>query len=297
MDPWLQRIPKSLTASHLMSPRADIECSLTDPAGLVVKRAKDWLEDRRVSFEMPPGRLATVILGEPGEFVDLVIVGPGGDSLLNVEEWFQYDVTAEQDEISMYAQRATLESAIDGETNFVDAMLKYEQINRSPSDLGEFKPLVVYERGRITGALEEGSFYSVPVRLAVLSFLLELEEAIVGRALSSPSEPPVWRTFLSPERIARAEDLAARRSRDRRPSDSATLNATMFIDKLTILRKSGWYQGCTSSGDLKALCSLLERIRNWCAHTADAPDRPTTAELLTVISTSREMMLAAVGRS
>ena len=277
MEPWLHLIPRTLTVRHLASPVVPVECHRDVPVGEVVARVQQSIQKSQ--------KRATVLFDQDEDFARFAILDWCLSDPIWLEEW-------RDDPISVFEREASVETETDADTAFAVALERFVNLNVDDTRKGRkaasgvWKPvendqhLLVFSNGSVYGAMRSEHFRTVPVRLAVFSYLLELEEAVMERA---SADPDAALACLSAERLSKARELAEKKGR------SSLLAGTMFCDRLTIARKMGWC--CKDEGSsASSLVSRMESVRNWCAH-ADA-DSPTVFldDLLVSISTAREMV-------
>ncbi|MGH7132314.1 MAG: hypothetical protein ACREJO_10260 [Phycisphaerales bacterium] len=302
MDPWLHSLSESLTLRHLASPFIELECRLDDSLQDVLRRARALLSET-VASERQPLLTRAAIRIRGGADQDHVLVL---DQCLRFEDWAE--VYADDEEpVSTYARPVSLESLTDGATGFVKGLLHLQlQENfgmRSggqgldtapPEEEGEaevFFPrhfLVILERGRWQGVVTPSHFQeAIPVRVAMLSTLLELEESILDYCRCAPEG---GLKYLSPGRIVKA--LATARSKEPKPTEPwptdedavewalkfrfremKLLSSTNFVDKMTIARDAGVVLGDVPESNRKSICNKVERLRNWCCHTNSEDDQ------------------------
>ena len=195
--------------------------------------------------------------------------------------------------LSTLSRTCTTRDIVSHDTSFL------ETIEHLPSSTT--KCLLVLGGSQVLGAIRSRSLYGVAGRLALLALLLELEQGIL--AACSTRQATAWRT-LSPKRqlaaAARAVDSGSL------PVESGTntgeaaelyvnavlppgtdaepgfitdaLAATMFCDKLTMLRKLRLVS--VPPHGMKHVASQLERVRNKCAHSFDDTRNPLVVTLL-----------------
>jgi hypothetical protein len=284
MDPWLHLVPKTLTVRHLASPVVHVQCDRDEPVGVVVDKVQEHLkyENQKNGGQV---RRATVVFDEPGDFARFVIL----DWCLTDPGWLQ---EFRDDPVSVFEREASVETETSSETTFDVALQRFVAINpdvrRDHLSDGKTKlvemehHLLVFTDGRMTGAMRAEHFRTVPIRLAVFSYLLELEEIILERA---KADLVASLACLSAERIDRAAETS------RRSGYWNQLDGTMFIDKMTIARKQGWCWNGNSGSSIKSTISRLERVRNWCVHTGADSSQVYLDDIAFAISTTKDLVL------
>lgn len=175
--------------------------------------------------------------------------------------------------------------------------------------------LIVLDGNRFTGLLTPHNFGSQPARLCLLALTLELERAALefcsfhameffellpeGRREKARRmfkerylDRKVTLPLIVPEVPAFLEVSAQSSHRVREVVGALRLDCTNFIDKGTMLHRSGatWFE----PGDIKTLFKRAERLRNACAHAREADDALplTVQELVTLVHDSRECIQA-----
>lgn len=286
MDPWLHHIARSLSVRHLASPIVPVECQPDDLVADVVERVRQHLDRKRLSPEHWAARRATVLLpADSGQLrfaiLDWCLMDPNW-----LEEW-------SNDPVSIFAREADLDTIVDGSANFLTAIQRFVQANPDEDRetrkqlAGEWRAvtpdqhLLVLDRGRPAGALRAEHFKTVPVRVATLSILLELEEAVVERAIA---DPRAALACLPQERVAKAKSHASGKR------ELAVIAGSYFCDKLTIARKMGWCWRNVQRDRADSIASRLEKVRNWCAHSESKDPTVFVGDILAAVETARELI-------
>lgn len=293
MDPWLHSLSQSLTLRHLASPFIDLDCHLEDTLKHVLNRAKEALGSSLGVEDQQPLSRASIRFNSDSATQHVLVL----DICLRDEVWAEL-YSDDDDPVSTYARPVTIGSLTDGSAGFLGGLYHLQkQVNFGPrfgdggldapppEEEGErdrFFPrhfLVVLDRGQWHGVVTPSHFTeAVPVRVAILAMLLELEEAILQRCrrfvvVSGES----LLKYLPDDRVRRAREVAEQKfakkkgplpddpSENPRHRELTMLGCTMFLDKLMIAHKVGWVLPNWSWGKL----TRLESLRNWCCHTAD----------------------------
>jgi hypothetical protein len=296
-DSWLHAVPKSLTVDRLVSPLIPVECGPEDAVRHVLERVA--METSRAQTQV--GGRGVVIVRQHEDSLDVLML----DLWLENPKWLGDD--ALDDPVGMHCQPVTLRNVVDGATNFLDAMERLDEIiyhaGLRPAGI-HTELLWVIKAGRPLGAVNQWHFYDSPsVKVAVLSFLLELEEWILQKVIDSADG---FATALSADRFQKLVDRLERNGpawlyeriknvpADQRASqfgkERRLFALSMFIDKLEVARKKGMCLCGLSKNKAQSRDKRLEAVRNWCAHTSVDAQCASIGDLLFVVKSAREMI-------
>lgn len=234
---------------------------------------------------------------------------------------YQSDLNRTEGEDEIYAKPKfvlTKEHLVSADTSLWNALQMFA-VPPNPHAAETAHPdrdaLIVLDGNCFTGMLTPQNFGSQPARLCLLALTLELERAALEycsfhameffellpekrRATAREMfkklylERQVTLPFIVSEVPAFLEVSAVSGHRVRDVVGALHLDCTNFIDKGTMLRRSGatWFE----SKDIEALFKRAERLRNACAHAREADEVLPLAvqELVTFVHDCRECIQA-----
>jgi hypothetical protein len=257
----------------------------------VVDEVRTHLRKGRGSPEHPVPRLASVWVDDGRVAVlDLYLQDPS---------WLD-EMRADPIPVSGIAHEIDPSRAISGDMNFVDAMDFVCDLERQlgaapPGQWGALVDAVALVRDEApVGVFTPDHFECVPVRVAVFSFLQEVEFAVLERAASSGQNAVNAMNAVDREVVRRAK----RRLEDcgRKTSPLAIIRATDFRDKLIIARRLHWSFQTLTDTDFKAAVKQLNDVRNWCAHTGTGQEGSQgLARLSAAVTYARTLLAELLG--